>query len=42
MPEGQNGVFWDLGCGSGKLVVAAATLHPFTQVSHHEERSDEL
>ncbi|GMI10123.1 hypothetical protein TrLO_g2362 [Triparma laevis f. longispina] len=31
MPEGQNGVFWDLGCGSGKLVVAAATLHPFTQ-----------
>jgi len=31
MPSGQNGVFWDLGCGVGKLVVSAGCFHPFTQ-----------
>ncbi|GMI51547.1 hypothetical protein ScalyP_jg3142 [Parmales sp. scaly parma] len=31
MPADQNGVFWDLGSGTGKLVVAAAALHPFSQ-----------
>jgi len=31
MPPDQNGVFWDLGCGVGKVVVAAGCFHPFTQ-----------
>ncbi|GMI28292.1 hypothetical protein TrRE_jg364 [Triparma retinervis] len=31
MPSNQNGVFWDLGCGVGKLCVAAGCFHPFTQ-----------
>jgi hypothetical protein len=31
LPKDQNGVFWDLGCGTGKLVIAAGCIHPFTQ-----------
>ena len=31
MPATQAGVFWDLGCGFGKLTVAAGCVHPFSQ-----------
>ena len=31
MPKDQNGVFWDLGCGCGKLVLCAGAMHQFTQ-----------
>ncbi len=31
LPPDQTGVFWDLGCGCGKLVVMAGCMHSFTQ-----------
>jgi len=31
LPKEQKGVFWDLGCGTGKLVLAAGCMHDFTQ-----------
>ena len=31
LPPDSTGVFWDIGCGTGKIVVSAACCHPFTQ-----------